>query len=81
MPQNFATLDHLNDLIDHDVRPQVQGQTTTVLACAKCNGGRAAEKVKALPIEVKRAKAGRPQENWEDYQERQSKIITNLTKP
>ena len=56
MPDNFATLDHLNDRILGGPRP-VRGQI--VLACLRCNNERAAIAVNALPIAVRRDQARR----------------------
>jgi len=75
LPDNFATIDHLNDKILERKRPEpikkINGRTifciTTVLSCKKCNEERANEKVRSLPKEFLQLRSGNPEENWENY--------------
>jgi len=58
VPNNFATLDHLNDRTVGD-RPDLGQIETTVLSCQKCNNSRASKKVDSLPREFLWSKSGR----------------------
>ncbi len=44
LPDDQATLDHLQDRLGRDKRPMLNGKPLTVLACYKCNLERSAKK-------------------------------------
>jgi len=57
MPDNFATLDHLDTRLSGN-RGVIKNQTRTVLACSKCNFDRGVEEVNNTPIEELRRRSG-----------------------
>jgi len=82
LPDNFATIDHLNDKIGGKSRnvglPSKKiGKrhiwcVTTVLACKKCNEDRANKVVRSLPKEVLRKLSGDVEKNWAEYEKKQN---------